>query len=105
MLIDFKAREEFIAEVLCINKDQPITLCKGQCYLTRQLQKTEDKQDKQAAGSKNEKQELLYCSSCIPFDFLNRPHALSPLFPSFKELAYHTSCINTVFRPPQYTFI
>ncbi|MEQ9166270.1 MAG: hypothetical protein RLO12_08430 [Fulvivirga sp.] len=35
--LDFELREDYIAKVLCINRDKPITVCGGQCYLTKQL--------------------------------------------------------------------
>ena len=40
ILIDYKINQDFIAEVLCINKEKSMTLCKGKCYLVDQLQKT-----------------------------------------------------------------
>jgi hypothetical protein len=33
----FHLNREYIAEVLCINKEKPITLCHGQCFLDRNL--------------------------------------------------------------------
>src|SRR5688500_9785475 len=29
----FEANREYIAEVLCVNKAEPITMCYGQCFL------------------------------------------------------------------------
>ena len=31
---------DYIVDVLCINKDKPITICYGKCYLSNQLDKT-----------------------------------------------------------------
>jgi hypothetical protein len=33
----FEANRDYIAEVLCINKEKPITMCYGQCFLDRNL--------------------------------------------------------------------
>jgi hypothetical protein len=33
----FQANRKYIAEVLCINKKNPMTLCNGQCFLDRNL--------------------------------------------------------------------
>lgn len=33
---------EYIAEVLCINKEKPITMCYGQCFLEKNLDLADD---------------------------------------------------------------
>lgn len=33
----FNLNREYIAEVLCINKEKPITMCNGQCFLNKNL--------------------------------------------------------------------
>ena len=33
----FDANRDYIAQVLCINKEKPITMCHGQCFLNRNL--------------------------------------------------------------------
>lgn len=33
----FEANRDYIAEVLCINKEKPITMCYGRCFLDRNL--------------------------------------------------------------------
>lgn len=33
----FNLNREYIAKVLCINKEEPITMCYGQCFLKRNL--------------------------------------------------------------------
>ena len=42
--LDYYVNYEYISEVLCINKDKPMSTCNGKCYLSQQLkeaQKTE----------------------------------------------------------------
>jgi len=39
ILIDFKINQNFIAKVLCINRDKSIITRNGKCYLTEQLKK------------------------------------------------------------------
>lgn len=41
IFLHFKANQDFIAKVLCINRDEPLKECNGKCYLTEQLQKVE----------------------------------------------------------------
>jgi hypothetical protein len=38
----FHLNREYIAEVLCINKEKPITMCYGQCFLNRSLDPAND---------------------------------------------------------------
>lgn len=38
----FQFNRDYIAEVLCINRDKPITLCQGQCFLDARLDLTPD---------------------------------------------------------------
>ncbi len=44
---DFIINNEFIATVLCINKDKPEMQCDGKCYLKMQLGKEEEKKQSQ----------------------------------------------------------
>lgn len=39
--LDFEMRRDFIAEVLCINRDKPITACGGVCYLELNLERSQ----------------------------------------------------------------
>jgi hypothetical protein len=41
LYIDFEVQRDFIAEMFCIEREKPITVCYGQCYLTSQMEKTE----------------------------------------------------------------
>ena len=38
-LVDFALNQDFIARVLCINRDEPASACQGKCYLKKELQK------------------------------------------------------------------
>ena len=33
----FEANRDYIAEVLCVNKEKPMTMCHGKCFLDRNL--------------------------------------------------------------------
>ena len=37
ILTYFQLNRDYIAEVLCINKDKPAKMCHGQCFLTKSL--------------------------------------------------------------------
>jgi hypothetical protein len=44
ILINFRINQEYIARVLCENKEKPELKCNGNCQLTKQLKKEEQKQ-------------------------------------------------------------
>lgn len=47
--LDFEVRRDFIRKTLCIEKDNPISTCNGNCFLKKQLKKTADEaQEKQS---------------------------------------------------------
>jgi hypothetical protein len=41
IFIDWKVNQIRITELYCINKDNPLMHCNGQCYLSKQLKKIE----------------------------------------------------------------
>ena len=57
-LVSFKIHQDFIARVLCINKDIPEVMCNGTCYLKQLL--AEDEQQEEAPLASAKKFELIY---------------------------------------------
>ena len=53
--LEYAINKDFIATVLCINKDKPELKCNGKCHLTKQLKK--------AADTNENKTELISSSS------------------------------------------
>ncbi len=45
--LDFEVRRMYIENALCINRDKPITMCHGKCYLDEQLDKAQKQQEEQ----------------------------------------------------------
>lgn len=45
--MDFGMRRDYIAEVLCINRDKPMLNCDGKCYLAKKLKAAQEQQDKE----------------------------------------------------------
>lgn len=41
VVVDFTINQEYIAELFCVNKEEPITVCNGKCFLSDQLKRTE----------------------------------------------------------------
>ncbi len=57
--IEFVFNKEFIAKVLCINKDKPELKCNGKCHLKKQVKENSDKeQEKKSTIPVNERFEF-----------------------------------------------
>lgn len=101
-MIDFKINQDYIAKVLCINKEEPSSGCNGKCHLKEQLKKTEDKDDSDAPKNIKQQQEINFFlptkkeefSTC----FLNRQRKLFYYNNNMKRSDY----ISRLLRPPQF---
>src|SRR5690606_11041889 len=43
----FKMNQAYIAKTLCENRDKPVMMCGGKCYLKKKLKQAEEKEQKQ----------------------------------------------------------
>ena len=101
VLTSFYLQQDYIAANLCEKRYEKIPLCKGQCVLTKELQKKNRDEQKLPHVKQNEIQ--LFCGSLTIYH-------LSRSNPGFKEnLQFHyqviTACgISTsVFHPPNFS--
>ena len=101
ILIDFKINQDFIAEMLCINKEKPMSSCNGKCYLSEQLKKVEEQEEKQAPTNKKERLEVLYCYVKKSFNFPSFANNYkSKLNLAYENELYDSSFISEIFHPP-----
>ena len=106
ILIDFKINQDFIAKVLCIDREKPMSTCNGKCYLSEQLKKAEEQEEKQAPTSKKERLEVVYYYAKSSFDFPLDAHCIvSKLNPAWVDEFYTSSFISDIFRPPKFNLI
>ncbi len=106
ILIDFKINQDFIAKVLCINREKPMSTCNGKCYLSEQLKKAEEQEEKQAPTNKKERLEVLYYYAKRAFDFpSNIDCFVSKLNPACIDEFFTSSFIADIFRPPKLNLI
>ena len=67
ILVDFKLNQDFIAKVLCIEKEVPMSNCNGKCYLAELLKKAENKEEQKQIPGKTESEfskVVFYLSKC-----------------------------------------
>lgn len=98
--LDFKLNQDFIAKVLCINRDKPITTCNGQCYLNRQLKKQQEKEKTPQHQTTKKQTYETFC--LVLFDFRGLTFAdISVQFPDY-QLSFTSPYLSSFFHPPQW---
>lgn len=50
--IDYNLRKDYIADVLCINRDRPVLQCHGKCFLAKQMAKAKKQQKEESQTGK-----------------------------------------------------
>lgn len=102
IIIDFKINRDFIAKFLCIERDEPVNTCEGQCYLSSQLNKAEEEREKQAPAQSKERLEIVYYYSA----FLHfKPADSSSEMPGadLETDHYSYTFVSDIFHPPKET--
>lgn len=103
-VMEYYANYDYIVNVLCENKDEPVLECNGKCYLKKEMKKVS-----QPISNKNEQQD----SSIPQIDFTKYPvapivennHSIQTI-KNILQKNWNTSIgkpidkVNTVFRPP-----
>ncbi|PWJ60496.1 hypothetical protein CLV98_101680 [Dyadobacter jejuensis] len=46
--LDYEIRKDFIASTLCINRDKPMVICNGKCYLAEKVAEAERQKQQQS---------------------------------------------------------
>lgn len=97
---DFYINKDFIANILCENKDKPEMHCQGHCYLGKQLDKENNEQSPVNTSHKTTNEIQLYSEDVSDFSYLfpetiNESEKINHyLFPVTDK---H---ITSIFRPP-----
>ncbi len=101
IVLNYMVNKDFVATVLCINRDIPENDCEGRCQVTEQFKEQEDKKKEQSGIMSNKSDVTLY----LPMSFANQ-------YPPVNEENYHVTYKNkkpttppsSIFHPPrQYT--
>ncbi len=97
--LDFELRKEYIAKVLCIERDKPITVCGGSCYITKQLEKVSEQQEKE---EKTNTPLFVFFFQKVPSVLIDlSPGKLSELdYLAYQEPLYSEPYLSGVYHPP-----
>ncbi len=96
----FEANREYIAEVLCVNKEKPITMCYGQCFLDRNLSLADDltSQDS-SAPTKAQVETSVFVNHAFEIELSNTNAEVEQT--EKPVVQYQSSDLATPFHPPQ----
>jgi len=94
----FEFNRNYIATVLCENRDKPVMKCAGKCYLSKKLKQEAEKEKKQESQTKKTQLQEAFLTERIVLHFppVIVQQTLSIELPF--TLPQHTSII---FHPPQ----
>jgi len=92
----FKANQTFIAQALCIDKDDSQSSCKGKCYLKKKL--SENRGDEKAPILEMSSQKVYFIPSIKSFH-LNSPNSVVESIFSI-DTPLGRSYLDNLFRPP-----
>ena len=99
---DFKMNQDRIAATFCINRDKPITICGGSCYLAKELNKTVNQEDKQQPSSFKLRLTVDYVLNSESTSFQSN-YLLKTLQFGDSENDLTPSYLDDIFHPPQYS--
>ncbi len=95
----FYVQREYISQNLCVNRFDAIPICKGQCYLSKQLKENEKKE--QNFPNLKQKEIQLFFSVKISFDFDKKIFEEESNAPIHKNNFLSSEFLFSVFHPPQ----
>lgn len=100
ILANFYLNRDYIAEVLCINKDKPELQCAGSCHLSKQLQQA-DEQEKEIPVAQLQKAEILYLASAFTFTHPTFQKIYLQKSPLPERQAVQAGFLACLLQPPQ----
>jgi len=95
----FQANRDYIAEILCVNKEKPMTMCMGQCFLDRNLSIADDETPKQAPNTTKLSVEApVFVATDFQVDLNRNPLDIENS--SAPQPLYNSNSQRTFFHPP-----
>ncbi|MBC9913661.1 hypothetical protein [Chitinophaga varians] len=98
IVLQFRAQQSFIAQVLCENRNKPEMHCNGKCYLKKELDR-DASQDKNNNSNK-ERYEVMFVNA-LP-ERLTPPSAAPVAHIVFYTEPFLETPIHSIFHPPQF---
>jgi hypothetical protein len=94
----FYLNRNYISNTLCVNRFEAIPICKGQCYLNKELKENE-KQEQNFPDLKQKESLLFYQDNEAP-GFISFEHQTIDSHTIYKAAIHATTFHTSVFHPP-----
>ncbi|RYE23398.1 MAG: hypothetical protein EOP51_10655 [Sphingobacteriales bacterium] len=98
----YEANKQYVATVLCENKDKPAMKCCGKCYLRKQINNTGDNTES-TPGKQQVKWEKLSWIAVLPIaktSEISLPVVADKKAESYYRNLYKFTSVTSIFHPP-----
>jgi len=99
VLGDFLVNNEYIREVLCVNKEKPELACGGKCYLMQQLQESQQSQEQEFPQLLHSKYEFIFIKRFLRLPKVTIAVLKTANFPRYME-PISSPFLLDIFHPP-----
>lgn len=99
VIAGYELNKQYIASVLCVNRDNSSMHCDGKCYLDKKLQQDQQRKNNENGLSGNKLDVVLFCTT-EQFFFSSEVNKDLVEFPPFKYYVYPSPHFN-FFHPPK----
>lgn len=97
-VLDYVINQDYIAEVLCINKDKPMLNCDGKCYLAQMIQDQQNQDQHQDIPSADLREYPIGFITILNCTFIKSTS--QTMLVTFYENINEKQYIPAVFHPP-----
>lgn len=98
ILLSFYAKQDFISRVLCINRFEEMPECKGKCYLSKQLNQSDENQSKLPTIKQPSEELFFHLPMLATYALQVYDQVKQPL--NYHENLHPSSFFDDVFHPP-----
>lgn len=103
-IVYFRLNQEFITRTLCENREQPLAMCYGKCYLAKILKQQKEQEDKETAQRlQNLPLFQLFAQTETPFTFICKDVLIPQKACFHYQLVLYTSPEFRLLRPPRFS--
>lgn len=103
IVVSFKVNQDYIAKVLCINKNKPEKHCNGKCVLMQRIKASEEQEQKEMPQKQKEQKDVLYCLDNLNWQVVFPQEIVNKVERVFSYQTPFTSAfVQGIFRPPSW---
>lgn len=100
IIASFYINQDYIAKNICINRFDLIPVCKGKCFLQKELSSDSEKQ--QFPKIKKQETQPLFYQTATYQNLLNPSLVSHPIYPRYNSKFLISDLIFSVFHPPEF---